>query len=336
MTKDADPRDRELLNALQSEVPLISTPFAVIGQMIEMSEKEVLKRADRLRREGFLRQISGVFDARALGYRSCLVAGKVAEERIDHAASVVNLHPGVTQNYRRNHDYNLWFTISIAPDSKLGLEGTLEILGEQAQWSICRPLPTLRSFKNGSDNANEEGAPEAPLSAEEIEIVKLMQRDLPLVPRPFDAMAKATGIAAEEILSAARTLARRGQLKKMTAIVQARKSTFSASAMGVWAVPQERVDEIGTLFGGHKSVTQCFLRPTYDDWPYNIYTTVHGRSVDECESLLSDIAEEAQVADRRVLFPVKEYKRARLHLFGPDIAQWETSRGGELRQASAS
>ena len=69
-----------------------------------------------------MRQLAAQFDTRALGYRSCLVAAKVDPERIDEAAAAINAHPGVTQNYRRNNDFNLWFTIAVAPTSQLGLE----------------------------------------------------------------------------------------------------------------------------------------------------------------------------------------------------------------------
>src|SRR5262249_34259037 len=107
--QDIDQRDRELLGALQGEILLIATPFAVLGQIIDMSEKEVIKRTERLKREGLVRQLSAQFDAHALGYRSCLVAAKVNAERIDQSATIINAHPGVTQNYRRNNDFNLWF-----------------------------------------------------------------------------------------------------------------------------------------------------------------------------------------------------------------------------------
>src|SRR4051795_9233777 len=117
--QEIDQRDRELLGALQSEIPLVSTPFALIGQAIDMSEKEVIKRIERLKRDGLVRQLAAQFDARALGYRSCLVAAKADPERIDEAAMTINAHPGVTQNYRCNNDFNLWFTIAVAPTSTL-------------------------------------------------------------------------------------------------------------------------------------------------------------------------------------------------------------------------
>ncbi|MGH9422563.1 MAG: Lrp/AsnC family transcriptional regulator, partial [Thermoanaerobaculia bacterium] len=189
--QEIDQRDRELLGALQSEIPLVSTPFALIGQAIDMSEKEVIKRIERLKRDGLLRQLAAQFDARALGYRSCLVAARVDSERIDDAAALINAHPGVTQNYRRNNDFNLWFTIAVSPSSRLGLEKTVEILGDEAGCETIRSLPTLRQFKGSNDSDESHGdAQFAPLTPAEIESVRLLQRDLPLQPRPFEAMAR--------------------------------------------------------------------------------------------------------------------------------------------------
>lgn len=334
---EIDQRDRELLNALQTEVPLMSTPFAAIGQNIDMSEKEVLKRSERLKREGLLRQIAAVFDARALGYTSCLVAARAGEEKIDRAASVINLHPGVTQNYRRNHDFDLWFTIAVPPDSQLGLQKTVELLSTEAECQATRLLPTLRSFKTDGESQSESSGEVSALTATEIEIVRLIQQELPLQPRPFDVLARGTAFSGEELLSSARKFQKQQQLRRFAAMVQVKRQSFSASAMGVWRVPVDQVEALGPRMAAHRAVSQCFLRPTYDDWPYNIFTTVHGRSVDECESILSEIADEIELHDMRVLFPVKEYKRTRLTFFVPDIAAWEQARvGGGSGAASAS
>lgn len=331
--QEIEQRDRELLAALQGEIPLISTPYAGIGQIIEMSEKEVLKRTERLKRSGMLKQVSAIFDARALGYRSTLVAARVAEDAIERAASTISLHPGVTQNYLRNHDFNIWFTIAVAADSKLGLEKTIQLLGDDAGCDVVRALPTLRSFKNSGSDENES-TPREPLSSEEIEVVRILQKDMPLQPRPFDALAKMYDMTADDLLAIARRLQSRQQLKKLTGIATARKQTFSASAMGVWAVPPKRVDEVGEQLAEHKAITQCFLRPTYEDWPYNVFTIVHSRSVDECETLLNGIASEIGVHDMRVLFPIREFKRGKLTFFSPDFEKWESEKLSDFRGAS--
>ena len=341
--QDNDVRDRELLGALQGDIPLVSTPFAVLGQLIDMSEKEVIKRIERLKRDGVVRQISAQFDPRALGYRSCLVAARVKPERIEEAAAVVNAHPGVTQNYRRNNDLNLWFTIAVAPTSKLGLDRTIEILGEEAECDAVRPLPTLKLYKSvaadGSDtsHSDEPHGDYAPLAPGEIEAVRLLQRDLPLQPRPFDMMARAAGVAVDELMAAAKSLQKRGQLRRFTALVPSRKAGFMASAMGVWVVPADRADDYGAQLSQNRAVSHCFLRPVYDDWPYNLYTTVHGRSVDECESIINDMAIDTGLNEKQALYPTKEFKKARISLFATEAEEWDAARlPGRAAAASAS
>jgi len=299
-----------------------------------MSEKEVIKRTEKLKREGFVRAVAAHFDTRALGYRSCLVAAKVAPERIDDAAEAINTHPGVTQNYKRNNDFNLWFTIAIAPTSKLGLEKTVEILGGEADCDTVRALPTLKQFKASDDDSHSDEK-YSPLTPTEIECIRLLQRDLPLQPRPFDALAKNGVLTSEELLSTARSLLKRGQMRRFGAVIPARKPGFSASAMGVWIVPEDRVDEIGVKMSQNKAVSHCYLRPVYDDWPYNLYTIVHGRSVDECESIINDLAIDTGIDEKQALYPTKEYKKARINLFSVECDEWESAHGGLPQAASA-
>jgi DNA-binding Lrp family transcriptional regulator len=346
--QDIDQRDRELLGALQSEVPLVSTPFAVIGQSLDMSEKEVIKRTERLKREGVIRHVCAGFDPRALGYRACLVAAKVDPEKIDQSAAAVTAHPGVTQNYRRNHEFNLWFTLSVAPNSRLGMERTIAILGEELDAAAIRPLPTLKLFRNHShemsadahgDGANDhaDDSQAAPLSDSEIEAVRLLQRDLPLQPRPFDTLARLQAtLSPEELLKSARTFLKRQQMRKFAAVVASRKPGFSATAMGVWKVPADRADEYGTRMSAHRGVSHCYLRPVYEDWPFNLFTTVHGRSVDECESIIAELAAENGLSDGCALYPTKEYKQERLQLFAPDLEQWEAVHAGRQAESAAS
>ena len=337
--QEIDQRDRELLNALQGDVPLASTPFAIIGQMIDMSEKEVIKRIERLKREGVIRQVSAQFDMRALGYRSCLVAASVPEEKVEQAANAINAHPGVTQNYRRNHTLNLWFTVAVGASSRLGLDRTIEILGEQAECEAVRQLPTLKLYKtssaDGTENHPESDVEAMPLSPQEIECVRLLQKDLPLHPRPFETLARSTSLGADEILGSARSLLSRGQMRRFGAFVQLRKSGFVATAMGVWAVPADRADELGRKLSENRAVSHCYLRPTYDDWPYNLYTTVHGRSVDECDSIINDLATDTGIEEKRALYPTREFKKARLQFFSPEADEWESAHAG-AREAAAS
>lgn len=338
--QENDQRDRDLLGALQGEIPLVSTPFAVIGQVIDMSEKEVIKRTERLKREGIVKNIGAQFDMRALGYRSALVAARVADDRIDEAAAIISAYPGVTQNYRRNNDFNLWFTLAVGPDSKLGLERTIETLGDEADCDAVRSLPTLKLFKSTSEGSEPHVGDVDPqhqtsLTPFEVEAVRLLQGDLPLQPRPFDAVARAAGIHADELITTARSLHKRGQMRRFCASIPARKTGFTATAMAVWAVPGDRTDEFGTKLSQHRSVSHCYLRPVYEDWPYNIYTIVHGRSVDECESIVNDLATDTGLTDKQALYPTKEYKKSRINFFSREADEWESAHAS-ARAAAAS
>lgn len=332
--QEVDQRDRELLSALQGEIPVTSTPYAIIGQQIEMSEKEVIKRAEKLKRAGILRRISVVFNTRALGYQTCLVAARVREESVDRAASAINLHPGVFQNYRRNHDYSLWFTLALPPDSALGIERTVELLAADAGCEATRLFPTLRLYVPEGEDA--EDVEPAALDSEEIEFVKVLQGELPLQTRPFDALARRTGLPEERFFDAVIRLRDRGQIRRIVATVQQRKTPFQTNAMSVWSVPEARVEEFARGLVANPAVLRCFVRPTYPDWPYNVFATIHTRSVDECEEIVREIVQTTGITGTQTLFPTREYKNTRVTLFSGENAEWEAARlGGDRRAGSA-
>src|SRR3954452_10077476 len=111
--------DRELLNAVQWDFPLEPRPFAVLAERLGLDEPTVRERVQKVKDAGVLRQLSAIFDTRALGYTSALVAAKVDPDRIDEAAAAVSDHPGVSHNYKRNHPYNLWYTVAVPPGETL-------------------------------------------------------------------------------------------------------------------------------------------------------------------------------------------------------------------------
>jgi DNA-binding Lrp family transcriptional regulator len=126
-----DETDKQLLNLMQGSFPLDPRPFARVAALAELSEEEVLQRVGRLVEKRIIREITPIFDTRAFGYASMLVAAKVDPAQPHRAAQFINTHPGVTHNYLRDHDFNLWFTIAVEPDSKLGLDGTLDLMAER-------------------------------------------------------------------------------------------------------------------------------------------------------------------------------------------------------------
>lgn len=341
-----DTKDQELLNLLQAGLELVPRPFQLMADQLGITEEEVLTRINELKKQS-IRQISAIFDTRTLGYKSSLVAAKIPEERLDQAAQVINQHPGVTHNYKRNHAYNLWFTIAVPPNSRLGLEQTVDILGKLADVEVIRLMPTLKLYKigvqldmTGKEEANAKAKPtyneedrqkaDKVVTDFDIKVIRELQKDLPIISRPYDAWAENLGISTEALLEAAENMIERKQMRRFSAVLNHRKAGFRYNGMGVWAVPQEQVDEIGQLMGSFKAVSHCYLRPTYPDWPYSIFTMVHGRSMEECEEVLQAIEDETGITNRITLYSTKEYKKTRVSYFTPEMDEWEEKTIREL------
>ncbi len=340
-----DDVDRRLLNVIQKAVPLVERPFQAIAVQAGLDERQVIERISALRSGArpIIRQISAIFDTAALGYASTLVAARVDPDRIEAAAEAVNLHPGVTHNYQRNHDYNLWYTLAVGPDSRLGLARTVELLHERSGALATRMLPTLKLYKIGvsfdmtgeSDPAAQTGvggfgaadrarAMAHSISDAEKSIIRVLQQDLPAMPRPFDAWATQAGMSTRELLDAASAMLQRGWMRRFSAVLHHRQAGISANAMGVWVVPPDRADAFGATAAGFAAVSHCYLRPTYPDWPYSIFTMVHGRSHAECEATLGAIAAATGISEYRALYSSRQFKKVRLRYFVGDIEEWET------------
>src|SRR5450755_2989154 len=163
-----DDLDKRLLNLMQGQFPIAPRPYQHVASQASITEDEVMARVQRLLEERIIRQITPIFDTRALGYSSMLVAAKVDPEHPWRAANVINAHPGVSHNYLRNHEFNIWFTIATEPDSKLGLEGTLNKLAELAGAESVRQLPTLKLFKIRMDLEMEAGTDALATAAEAV------------------------------------------------------------------------------------------------------------------------------------------------------------------------
>jgi siroheme decarboxylase len=335
-----DETDKRLMNLLQSSFPLDPEPFALVASEAELETADVLARTERLLEGRIIREITPIFDTRALGYESMLVAAKVDAENPQRAARIVNSHPGVSHNYLRTHDFNLWFTIATPPDSELGLAGTLDLLMEETGAVSMRQLPTLTLFKINMNLEMEQGtealaaaveaAPPRELDAQpydedDIALIRALQGPMAAVERPYDEAAAELGIDTEELLERLRGMIDRKILRRVAAILYHRRAGFSANGMGVWKVPEEEIMETGARMASFRGISHCYQRPTYEDWPYSVFTMAHGRSKEECDAILDSIAEECGIGaeGRATLYSSTEYKKIRLHYFTDEYAAWE-------------
>ncbi len=333
-----DELDKNVMNLMQGRFPLERRPYRHVAKLANTSEDEVLARVQRLIDERIIRQVTPIFDTRALGYSSMLVAAKVDAENPHRPAQIINSHPGVSHNYLRNHEFNLWFTIATEPDSKLGLNGTLEVLQRLTGAESVRQLPTLTLFKINMDlemvgdtEALASAAVAEPpreldpveLSDLDIAVIRELQGDLPVIPEPYQPTADALGLPLERLLEHLEGMRERGALRRVAAILYHRRAGFSANGMGVWKVPDDRIDEIGPRMAAYRGISHCYQRPTYSDWPYSVFTMAHGRSKEECDAILDRIADETGIHERAVLYSSTEFKKIRLLYFTDDHKRWE-------------
>jgi DNA-binding Lrp family transcriptional regulator len=335
-----DETDKRLMNLLQSSYPLEAEPFELIASEAELEPGEVKERTQRLLDARIIREITPIFDTRALGYSSMLVAAKVDSENPHRAAQIINSHPGVSHNYLRTHEFNLWFTIATPPDSELGLDGTLEVLQRLTGAESIRQLPTLQLFKinmnlemeGGTDalSAAIDAAPpreleRQPYDEADIAVIRALQGPMEVTDRPYDAAAGEVGMSTHAFLDHLRGMVDRKILRRVAAILFHRRAGFSANGMGVWRVPEEKIMEVGARMAAVRGISHCYQRPTYADWPYSVFTMAHGRSKEECDAILDGIADEHDLhgEDRAVLYSSTEFKKIRLHYFTDDYARWE-------------
>ncbi|HYZ79891.1 MAG TPA: Lrp/AsnC family transcriptional regulator [Solirubrobacteraceae bacterium] len=335
--------DKRLLNLMQGQFPIAERPYQHVAAEAGITEEEAIAAVTRLLGERIIRQVTPIFDTRALGYSSMLVAAKVDPENPWRAARIINAHPGVSHNYLRNHEFNIWFTIATEPGSKLGLEGTLDVLAREAGAESVRQLPTLKLFKIRMDLEMEGGTDALSKAAEAVEpaeteaqpydefdqaVIRALQGDMPVISEPYAPAAAELGIPQAQLLKHLRGMQERRLLRRVAAILFHRRAGFSANGMGVWKVPDERILELGTRMAAFRGISHCYQRPTYADWPYSVFTMAHGRSKEECDAILASIAADTGIEERATLYSSTEFKKIRLLYFTEDHRDWERQHAG--------
>ena len=335
--------DRKLLDLMQGSFPIAARPYEAVALEAGITEDEVLASVERLLKDRIIRQVTPIYDTRALGYGSMLVAAKVDPEHPWRAAKIVNSHPGVSHNYLRNHDFNMWFTLAVEEDSQLGLQGTLDVLQDLTGAESIRQLPTLKLFKirmdlemsGDTDTLAKRGVAEEPVDLEAQDyddfdraVIRATQGSLPVVSEPWVGAAEELGISVDELLAHLEAMKERGLLRRVAGILYHRRAGFSANGMGVWKVPADKIAEIGPKMAAYRGVSHCYERPTYADWPYQIFTMAHGRSKEECDAILDAIAAEFPIEELATLYSSTEFKKIRLLYFTDDFRDWEREYGG--------
>jgi DNA-binding Lrp family transcriptional regulator len=320
--------DKELLNEIQWTFPLVTRPFDTIAKKFDVTPEIVKEHLNSLKKVGVLRQLSAIFDTRKLGYTSSLVAMEIESDKLEHVASQINRHPGVSHNYERDHQFNLWFTLAVPPGSDLKSE--IDKFNVLKGIKKVRMLPTLQLFKIGVkldmvDEKKHEVAPSE--EKKEIKNVKFepteqdkdfireLQKDMEIIDEPFVKAANNLGITETELFEKMKQYEDIGVMRRFAAILRHRQIGFTANGMIVWKVPEDRISEVGAKLGAFPQVSHCYERPTYSDWPYNVFSMIHCKTHDEANEMAKTIKNQIQVDDYRILFSSREFKKIRVEYF---------------------
>ncbi len=325
---ELDSTDKAILNLIQWDFPLVSRPFAEIGKRLNLSEDEAMKRVKAIKETGIIRQINAIFDTRRLKYKSALIAFSIKPDKLESVANEINKHSGVSHNYERDHEYNVWFTIAVPPYGSI--QHDLEKFSKLDGVIKYRILPTLKLYKIGvrldmiNDDPDSPQPTDKPKHVEQIpftaserdkEFIRELQEDLEIVREPFAEPAKRLGISVEELFAKAREYERIGVMRRFAAILRHRDAGFVANGMIVWKVPEEKIDEVGMKLAEYPQVSHCYRRPVYQDWPYNLFSMVHARTEEAAAKLAVEMSKHVGITDYGILFSSREFKKERVKYF---------------------
>jgi len=284
--------------------------------------------------DGLIREIGAVFDTRRLGYQSTLVAMKIEPSRLREAAAVVNRHPGVSHNYERKDDFNLWFTLAVP--SGASLDGAVRDLHHAAGSLGTLNLPALRVFKIGVKFCFSEGGvraesllrgenklsePHLPLAREDIEFIRKFQVEFPMVPHPYEVLAGQKGRPEDGFIGKARQMLEKGYVRRVCALIDHRKAGFSGNAMAVWQVPAGKEASVGEELAHFPEVSHCYWRKTTKEWPYPIYSMIHMHKVEEACTIIDKMKPIVVECNCKIVLGLREFKKVRMRYFNDHPAK---------------
>jgi len=323
-----------ILNRIQRDFPLTAQPFEELGSALGLGGEHVLRTVADLKQRRVIRTIAGIFSGEALGYRLSLVALRVPESQVERAAAVINSHPGVSHNYLRDHAYNVWFTLAEEDEDSLQLSAG--VIARNCAAEDCLLLRNERLFKIGfmlpvgvEDSriacvSAQTGSCPCVLDAEDRRAVMALQSDLPLVERPFDALAQGLGLSADRLIEAGSRLLASGCMRRYAAVLRHVQAGYTHNAMTAWKVDGALPEESVRPFMQERAVTHLYLRTLYPGrWDYPLFAMVHARSAGELSALLESLERRSGLRDRLVLRSLHEYKKQKVMYFSPEFGQWK-------------
>ena len=322
-----DDTDARLIDEYQSGFPVRERPFEAVATDLDTTPGDVLERVRRLRDEGVFRRFGAVLNPPVVG-SSTLAAVKAPADRFDEVAEVINGYRQVNHNYERAHDWNQWFVVTAGSREKrddiladIEDETGCEVLSLPmlTDYYIDLEFPVVNSdrFARESLDSTDVNATTisedatGDLSALDADLLLAIQDGFPLSATPYRDVADEIGADVDEVRDAVERLLADGCIKRVGCVVNHVVTGFDANCMVVWDVPDDELDERGVAVGQLPYVTLCYHRPRRpdQDWPYNLFTMIHGRESDAVDEKIDELAAEHLPFDHERLYSERTLKQ---------------------------
>ncbi len=324
----------QIAKKIQQNFPIVEKPFHQIAKDLSVTSDEVIHQLHEWKNKKYLREISAIMEGEILGYESALVYGKVKDEDLENVVEILKKHPTITHLYLRNYEINLWFTISVSKE--ISLKKHLDVISELTNCSFY-PLRRKKTFKIGvnfdlENKINQTEIKELPeslpvfpenLITEEVkQIIRAIQTPLPLIDEPFKILAENFNLTQNQILSFLEHPPFQC-VRKYVATFNHRNLGVNYNAMTVWKVSEEILDKKGKEVARFPEISHCYSRETTKEFPYNLYTMIHGPNEQVVKKIIKKISESTGLNDFLILYSPIEYKKCRLRYFLKELEEWE-------------
>ncbi|AQL43405.1 heme biosynthesis protein [Halorientalis sp. IM1011] len=324
---ELDDADAALVDGYQSGFPVAERPFEIVGDDLGIDAADALARVRDLREAGIFRRFGAVLNPPVIG-SSTLAAVSAPADRFEEVAEVINDHRQVNHNYRRDHEWNMWFVVTAGSRDKR--DAIIDDIQERTGLDVL-VLPMLTDYYidlefpvvNGDRFARESIAETdasatrisedaaVDLSALDRGVLLEIQDGFPLTETPYRDVAAAVDAPVEDVLDSIQRLREDGCIKRIGCVVNHLTTGFDNNCMVVWDVPDEELDAWGESVGSLPYVTLCYHRPRRpeQDWPYNLFTMIHGREAEVVDAKIDELADEYLPVDHERLYSTETLKQ---------------------------
>lgn len=329
-----DVLDQRLLNDFQNNFPLCPTPYTEVATALGTKVDTVIATLHRLQAQRVVSRVGPVFRPHAIG-ASTLATMAVPNKRLTKVATLVNSYREVNHNYEREHHFNLWFVLNATDEGRLSV--VIAEIESRTRLAVLS-LPMLEAYhidlgfrmdpastqrdshtrRQMSTDRNSETSGAArvfkrrKLSVGDHALIRAIQEGIPLVRRPYAAIARRVGVTEDDVIRRIENWLAQGDIKRFGVVVRHRELGYSANAMVVWDIRDDRASTLGKRMARFDFVTLCYRRARHlPDWPHNLYCMIHGRTRERVRSQLELLRTRIGLdpLPYEVLFSVRRFKQ---------------------------